>query len=247
MNVSYPNRAIAGDRRLSNRIRRSAREWSKAVLGTISATAPVIAHGTKTFALYPPGGVTLSTLGITPADDVRMLPWNDGVGRVLFFQWNSATQKMIVSDATGTELGGGDDISAVVDQPYTVYGSALSSLGEGVTTVPAWRCVGAAFLMAVEIEVGDDIAASTASYWTIGVRRIRGDSALSPQTDGETVVDFSTRTRLLEAATRRRIYTNERGLVIGNNDRLVVNAAATGSPPPLRDAVLWLYHRRLAG
>lgn len=246
MNPSYPHRAIVGDRRLGDRIRRSAREWSKAELGTLTAAQPTVAHGTKTFALYVSGGVVIDTLGVTPVVDVQMMPWNDGAGRVLFFQWNGTL--MTIADATGTELPNAEDISAVVDQPYLVIGGASSGLGVGVSTAPGWRCVGGAYLMAAELEVSDDIAVSTTNYWDVGLRRVRGDSALSPPTgDGETVVDFSTSTRLLEGGTPKRIYTNERGLVLGNNDRLIVHAEATGSPPPLRDAVLWLYHRRLAG
>lgn len=247
MNVSYPNRAIVGDRRLGDRIRRSAREWSSVALGTLTAAQSIVAYGTKTFGIYVPGGVPIDTLGIDPVVDVRMLPWNDGAGQVVFFQWNPGTQRLMVSDATGTEMPAATDLSNIVVQPYTVVGGLSSPAGDSVATGPGWRCVGAAYLLAAELEVGEALDASTSDYWTVGLRRIRGDSALSPPIAGEVLAEFSTQRRLLEAVKPRRIYTNLNGLRIGNNDRLTATAVAVGTPAPLRDAVLWLYHRRLAG
>ena len=88
--------------------------------------------------------------------------------------------------------------------------------------------------------------ADASNYWTITARLRRMDAA-QPQTIGELLGSYSTRYRSLVAQAEVPLYSNAQGAPFHESDRLVVTAAATGSPGALVGAVAWAQLARSVG
>jgi hypothetical protein len=230
---AIPPRARLTDNRLERAIRRTAVTWEPIPFGTVTNGQRAVVDGTYSFGVYATGGVVIP--GTSTATALAMQPWTDGAGTVYLFQFDAATHKMLVTDWTGNEIGNGVNLAAVTNHPFRATLSA--------TLVPSsqTRLAGAGRVLAVEFELGAAWTADSANYWTI-TAYLRSVNDIRPESVGKTLgAAVSTRERSLAALTAVELYSNGQGpgAAFADSDRIIISAAAQGSPLPFYGASAW--------
>lgn len=225
----YPPRAALRDNRTDRRISRLAETWERLPFhAPIAAGQRTTQNGTKTFGTYTTGGVVIA--GLAAAYNVVMAPWTDGAGTVYLFLWDGGT--MLVTDWTGTEIANGTDLSAIVAHPYIAVMGEIPTTGEHRFSMSG--CV-----TRIEFEVTEAFAKNATHYWTLTARVLRAES-LTPQTEGELLGSYTTRTRTLQARDPVTVYDSGKGFDVSEDDRLILTPSAGGSPGPLVGASAWI-------
>jgi len=139
---------------------------------------------------------------------------------------------MVVTDWTGTEIANGTDLSAISAHPYRAVLSAAQ------TPSVQSRLSGGGRILDVQIELPSAFTGGQTNFWVVTAFLRRLDSA-RPQPVGEKLGSFSTEYRSIAAQTPVSLYSDGRGTVFHESDRLVVSAAATGTPLPMVGAMAW--------
>lgn len=238
--ADYSARARHEDNRTRRQVQRLGVEWiALPGVGIANGVAPSI-DGTFTFGTYTTGGVAIPGTGAAPI--VTMPPWTDGAGTMYFFKWDVAVHEMIVTDAFGTEIANGVDLSAITSHPYRAVLSTPAAT-PGATS----RLAGAGRITAIEFDLTSAWTASATNYWIVTARLRRMDQ---PNRDvlGIILGTKDLRNLSIPARTDVTLYSNDHGQEFHDSDRLVVSAAVgAGNPLPLTGFNAWARVERSIG
>lgn len=99
-----------------------------------------------------------------------------------------------------------------------------------------YRAAQDSVLLAVEFVVTTTFSADATDYWTIDVRRVRGDEAFGQDVSEQ----FSLATHTLTAGEPVTLYEDDHGFDLEADDRIVAELTENGSPSALDNPVFWL-------